>query len=115
MTVATQAGTGCHEGGIILNKKPPEWRPVPAGARGQTQAQSPRRCPWSESGQITPPLPVISLVPHLPAAARGQTLKVFFGTATKDSPLGKKFQNNFELFKLKLGILKFILIFAEEF
>ena len=21
-----QAGTGCHEGGIILSKKPPEWR-----------------------------------------------------------------------------------------
>ena len=21
----TQAGTGCHEGGIILSKKPPEW------------------------------------------------------------------------------------------
>ena len=25
-----QAGTGCHEGGIILSKKPQEWRPVPA-------------------------------------------------------------------------------------
>ena len=33
-----QAGTGCHEGGIILSKKPPEWhlprryiepRPIP--------------------------------------------------------------------------------------
>ena len=23
-------GTGCNEGGIILSKKPPEWRPVPA-------------------------------------------------------------------------------------
>ena len=50
-----------------------------------------------------------------PAAARGQTLKLFVETATKDSPLGRTFQNNFELFKLKLGILKFILIFAEEF
>ena len=28
--VGVQAGTGCHEGGIILSKKPPEWRPVPA-------------------------------------------------------------------------------------
>ena len=27
-----QAGTGCHEGGIILSKKPPEWRPVPAAS-----------------------------------------------------------------------------------
>ena len=26
----TQAGTGCHEGGIILSKKPPEWHlPLP--------------------------------------------------------------------------------------
>ena len=24
-----QAGTGCHEGGIILSKKPPEWRQSP--------------------------------------------------------------------------------------
>ena len=24
-----QAGTGCHEGGIILSKKPPEWRLSP--------------------------------------------------------------------------------------
>ena len=21
-----QAGTGCHDGGIILSKKPPEWQ-----------------------------------------------------------------------------------------
>ena len=25
MVVWVQAGTGCHEGGIILSKKPPEW------------------------------------------------------------------------------------------
>ena len=25
----TQAGAGCHEGGIILSKKPPEWRLSP--------------------------------------------------------------------------------------
>ena len=62
----------------------------PAGARGQTRPD------------------------HL-AAARGQTLKLFVETATKDSPLGRTFQNNFELFKLKLGIWKFILTFAEEF
>ncbi|MDD7532246.1 MAG: hypothetical protein SPK30_06145, partial [Candidatus Cryptobacteroides sp.] len=26
MSWLTKAGTGCHEGGIILSKKPPEWR-----------------------------------------------------------------------------------------
>ena len=36
-----QAGTGCHKGGIILGKKPPEWRPVPAASRGQPRAHSP--------------------------------------------------------------------------
>ena len=25
MPLRTQAGTGCHEGGIALSKKPPEW------------------------------------------------------------------------------------------
>ena len=28
-----QAGTGCHEGGIILSKKPPEWRQFPPQQR----------------------------------------------------------------------------------
>ena len=42
-----QAGTGWHEGGIILSKS--------------------RR-----SGALSPPLPVVSLVPNHPAAARGQ-------------------------------------------
>ena len=36
-----QAGTGCHEGGIILSKKPPEWRPVSVASRGQPRAHSP--------------------------------------------------------------------------
>ena len=66
-------------------------------------------------GQITSPQPVVRLRLNHPAAARGQTLKLFVETATKDSPLGRTFQNNFELFKLKLGIWKFILTFAEEF
>ena len=61
-----QAGTGCHEGGIILSKKPPEWRPVPAAARGHPRAQSSRRFPWSASCPIIPPLPVVSLGPILP-------------------------------------------------
>ena len=30
IAVGVQAGTGCHEGGIILSKKPPEWHlPLP--------------------------------------------------------------------------------------
>ena len=52
-----------------------------AAAHGQTQAQSPRGCPWSDS-------------------------ETFFESATKDSPLGKKFQNNFELFKIKIWNLE---------
>ena len=34
-------GTGCNEGGIILSKKPPEWRPVPAASRSQPQRNFP--------------------------------------------------------------------------
>ena len=33
MSLRTQAGTGCHEGGIILSKKPPEWRQSPPQQR----------------------------------------------------------------------------------
>ena len=36
-----QAGTGCHEGGIILSKKPPEWRLSP-----------PYQCSASESNLL---------------------------------------------------------------
>ena len=33
-----QAGTGCHEGGIILSKKPPEWRLSPPYQRSASEA-----------------------------------------------------------------------------
>ena len=53
MSWLTKAGTGCHEGGIILSKKPPEWRPVPAAARGQSRTPSPRRFPWPALGPFS--------------------------------------------------------------
>ena len=34
----TQAGTGCHEGGIILSKKPPEWRMSPPQQRSASDS-----------------------------------------------------------------------------
>ena len=34
----TQAGTGCHEGGIILSKKPPEWRMSPPQQRSASES-----------------------------------------------------------------------------
>ena len=33
-----QAGTGCHEGGIILSKKPPEWRLSPPYQRSASES-----------------------------------------------------------------------------
>ena len=33
-----QAGTGCHEGGIILSKKPPEWRLSPPHQRSASDS-----------------------------------------------------------------------------
>ena len=33
-----QAGTGCHEGGIILSKKPPEWHLSPPQQRSASEA-----------------------------------------------------------------------------
>ena len=33
-----QAGTGCHEGGIILSKKPPEWRLTPPDQRSASDS-----------------------------------------------------------------------------
>ena len=33
-----QAGTGCHEGGIILIKKPPEWHLSPPQQRSASEA-----------------------------------------------------------------------------
>ena len=78
----TQAGTGCHEGGIILNKKPPEWRPVPAASRGQSRTPSPRRFPWSASGPISLPLPVVSLVPILPPQWYPASIRVGENCAT---------------------------------
>ena len=33
-----QAGTGCHEGGIILRKKPPEWRLSPPYQRSASES-----------------------------------------------------------------------------
>ena len=34
-----QAGTGCHEGGIILSKKPPEWHLPPPLHRAATTSR----------------------------------------------------------------------------
>ena len=34
----TQAGTGCHEGGIILSKKPLEWRMSPPQQRSASES-----------------------------------------------------------------------------
>ena len=62
MTVVGAGGDWYHEGGIILSKKPPEWRlsppppvvshgqNVPAAPRGQPRAECPRRSTWSASG-----------------------------------------------------------------
>ena len=59
-----QAGTGCHEGGIILSKKPPEWRlssplhvvshgrNAPAAPRGQPRAECPRCSTSSASDSV---------------------------------------------------------------
>ena len=33
-----QEGTGCHEGGIILSKKPPEWRLSPPYQRSASES-----------------------------------------------------------------------------
>ena len=37
-SLGVQAGTGCHEGGIILSKKPPEWRLSPPYQRSASEA-----------------------------------------------------------------------------
>ena len=38
MTVADAGGTGCHEGGIILSKKPPEWYLSPLQQRSASDS-----------------------------------------------------------------------------
>ena len=45
----TQAGTGYHEGGIILSKKPPEWHLSPPLPVVIFNSRCPRRFPWSLS------------------------------------------------------------------
>ena len=37
----TQTGTGCHEDGIILSKKPPEWFLSPSGFLINLRCQRP--------------------------------------------------------------------------
>ncbi len=41
MVVWMQAGTGCHEGCIILRKKPPEWFLSPSGFLINLRCQRP--------------------------------------------------------------------------
>ena len=46
-----QAGTGCHEGGIILRKKPPEWRLSPPYQRSASESNLLcRKGEWEGSG-----------------------------------------------------------------
>ena len=55
-----QAGTGCHEGGIILSKKPPEWHlslPLPVADFWSSFPPLPVARFWCS----LPPLPVAVL------------------------------------------------------
>ena len=46
-----QAGTGSHEGGIILSKKPSEWRPVPAATASCRKDILPQRHPAAKTSR----------------------------------------------------------------